>query len=199
MGDGFVGILGLTLGASLVTAGICFRQQDEGKQSSPEQAKVAIPKQGDDQEQWRQRLQAQAKQISDAEAERERSGDCTTSSTTAEFDNCFVQRLEQTATNSEKFDGIIRQLQLGSPQIFGSASETTAGTAGPELVPAQYAAEFDGLENAWQQFRELACRTAFHQFDGGTGAPSFQIQCELKLTRDHMRELDLIYGSDLHL
>jgi hypothetical protein len=68
MGDGFVGILGLTLCASLVTAGVCFRQQDEGKQSSPDQAKVAIPKQGDYQEQWRQRLQAQAKQISDAEA-----------------------------------------------------------------------------------------------------------------------------------
>jgi uncharacterized protein YecT (DUF1311 family) len=66
-------------------------------------------------------------------------------------------------------------------------------------MPAQYAAEFDGLEKAWQQFRELACKAAFHQFNGGTGAPSFQIQCELKLARDHMRELDLIYGSDLHL
>jgi uncharacterized protein YecT (DUF1311 family) len=199
VGDGFVEVLGLTLCASLVTAGVCSRQQDEGKRSSPEQAKVSIPKQGDYQEQRRQRLQAQAKQIFDAEAERERSGDCTSSSTTAEFDNCFVQRLEQTGTNLGKFDGIIRQLQLGSPQIFGSASETTAGSAGPELMPAQYAAEFDGLEKAWQQFRELACKAAFHQFNGGTGAPSFQIQCELKLARDHMRELDLIYGSDLHL
>jgi hypothetical protein len=25
------------------------------------------------------------------------------------------------------------------------------------------------------------------------------MQCELKLTRDHLRELDLIYGSGLHL
>jgi hypothetical protein len=29
--------------------------------------------------------------------------------------------------------------------------------------------------------------------------PASQMQCELKLTRDPMRELDLIYGSDLHL
>jgi hypothetical protein len=28
---------------------------------------------------------------------------------------------------------------------------------------------------------------------------SFEAQCELKLTRDHMGELDLIYGDDLHL
>jgi uncharacterized protein YecT (DUF1311 family) len=141
-----------------VTAGVCSPQLDEGRRSSPEQAKGSIPQQGDDQQQWRQRLQAQAKLIFDAEAERERSGDRPTSSTTFEFDNCFVQRLEQTATN-----------------------------------------EFDALEKAWQQFRELACTAAFHQFDGGSGESSFQIECELKLTRDHMRELDLIYGSDLHL
>jgi hypothetical protein len=36
-------------------------------------------------------------------------------------------------------------------------------------------------------------------FDGGTGGPSFDLECRLKLTRNHMRELDLIYGEDLHL
>ena len=84
-------------------------------------------------------------------------------------------------------------------QIFSSATETTAGSAGQERMPAQYAAEFDGVENAWRQFRELACRAAFHQFDGGTGASGFQIPCEPKLTRDLVFELDLIDGSDLHL
>jgi uncharacterized protein YecT (DUF1311 family) len=199
MGNGLFEILVLTLCASLVTAGVCSPQQDEGRRSSPEQAKVSIPQQGDYQQQWRQRLQVQAKLIFDAEAERERSGDCPTSSTTFEFDNCFVQRLEQTATNLEQFDGIIRQLQLGSPQISGAASDPTAGSGGQELTPAQYAAEFDALENTWQQFRELACTAAFQQFDGGSGASSFRIECELKLTHDHMCELDLIYGSDLHL
>jgi hypothetical protein len=116
MGDGLVEILDLTLCASLATAGVCSSQQDESKRSSPKQAKDSIPKQGGDQEQWRQHL-AQAKQIFDAEAVRERSGDCTTASTTAEFDNCFDQRLEQNERNLEKFDGIIRQLQLGSPRF----------------------------------------------------------------------------------
>jgi uncharacterized protein YecT (DUF1311 family) len=199
MGDGLFEILVLTLCASQVTAGVCSRPQEEGRRSSPEQAKVSIPQQGDDRQQSRQRLQAQAKQISDSEAERERSGDCPASSTTSEFDNCFLQRLEQTATNLEQFDGIIRQLQLGSPRISGAPSETTAGSAGQELAPVHYAAEFAALEKVWEKFRELACTAALHQFDGGSGASSFQIECELKLTRDHMRELDLIYGSDLHL
>jgi uncharacterized protein YecT (DUF1311 family) len=199
MGNGLAGVLGVTLCASLVTVGICSGQQDGDKRSSPDQANASRPKQLDYQEEWRQGLQAKAKQIFDAEAEREGSGDCSSSNTTADFDNCFGQRLEETATNLKNFDGVIRQWQSGSPQMSVSAAETTAGPAGPELTPAQHAAEFDRLENAWQQYRELACEAAFHQFDGGTGAPSFQMQCELKLTRAHLRELDLIYGSDLHL
>jgi uncharacterized protein YecT (DUF1311 family) len=204
MGNRLAGILGVTLCASLVTVGICSPQQDGARRSSPDQANASIPKQRDDQEEWRQGLQAKAKQNFDAEAERERSGDRSTSNTTADFDHCFGQRLEETAINLKNFDGVIRQLQSGPPQMSGSAAETTARPAGPELAPAQHAAEFDRLENAWQRYGELACeaafhQAAFHQFDGGTGAPSFQMQCELKLTRDHLRELDLIYGSDLHL
>ena len=204
MGNGPAGVLGVTLCASLVTGGICSPRQDGAKQSSPDQANAAKSTQRGDQQEWRQALQAQAKQIFDAEAERERSGDCSSSNTTVEFNHCFGQRLEETAINLKNFDGVIRQLQSGPPQMSGSAAETTARPAGPELAPAQHAAEFDRLENAWQRYGELACeaafhQAAFHQFDGGTGAPSFQMQCELKLTRDHLRELDLIYGSDLHL
>ena len=211
MGNRLAGVLSVTLCASLVTAGICSPRQDGAKRSSPDQPDAKRPTQGGTQQEWRQALQAQAKQIIDAEAERERSGDCASANTTVEFDHCFSQRLEETAANLKNFDGVIRQLQSGPRQMSGSAEETlagpagpagpagSAGPAGPELTPAQHAAEFDRLESLWQQYRELACTAAFHQFEGGTGAPSFQMQCELKLTRDHLRELDLIYGSGLHL
>jgi uncharacterized protein YecT (DUF1311 family) len=202
MGNGPAGVLGVTLCASLVTGGICSPRQDGAKRSSPDQANASKPTQPDDQQEWRQALKAQAKQIFDAEAERERSLDCSSSNTTAEFNHSFSQRLEETPANLKNFEGVLRQLQSGPPQMSGSAAQTTAGPAGPagpELTPAQHAAEFDRLEKPWQQYRELACTAAFHQFDRGTGAPSFQMQCELKLTRDHLRELDLIYGSELHL
>jgi uncharacterized protein YecT (DUF1311 family) len=55
------------------------------------------------------------------------------------------------------------------------------------------------VEQSWWQYREVACAAAFHQFDGGTGGPSFQLECKLKLARDHMRELSLIYGGELRL
>ena len=208
MGNRLAGVLGVTLCASLVTAGICSPRQEGAKRSSPDLANAKQPRQGDKRQEWRQALQAQAKQIIDAEAERERSGDCTSANSTVEFDHCFSQSLEETAANLKNFDGVIRQLQSGPPQMSVSADKTptgptgaagSAGPAGPELTPAQHAAEFDRLESIWQQYRELACTAAFHQFEGGTGAPSFQMQCELKLTRDHLRELDLIYGIDLHL
>jgi uncharacterized protein YecT (DUF1311 family) len=66
------------------------------------------------------------------------------------------------------------------------------------LTQEQLVAEFDRVEEVWERYRESACRAAFHQFAGGTGGPSFEMQCQLKVTRDHMRELDMIYGADLH-
>jgi len=41
----------------------------------------------------------------------------------------------------------------------------------------------------------LACSATHHQFDGGSGGPSFEMQCRLMLARDHMRELKMIYGE----
>jgi uncharacterized protein YecT (DUF1311 family) len=69
---------------------------------------------------------------------------------------------------------------------------------GPALTPKELSDEFERVEKAWQEYRETACTAAFHQFSGGTGGPSFEGQCELKLTRDHMRELDMIYGGAVH-
>ena len=70
---------------------------------------------------------------------------------------------------------------------------------GVTLLPKQHVAEFRKAEQSWRQYRDTACTAAFHQFDGGTGGPSFELECELKLDRSHMHELDMIYGEDLHL
>jgi hypothetical protein len=73
------------------------------------------------------------------------------------------------------------------------------GIAGPTLSPKQHVAEFRKVEQSWRHYQKAACTAAFHQFDGGTGGPSFELECELKLDRSHMHELDMIYGEDLHL
>lgn len=205
MGKGILRILIVALCAAFVFVPICSGQQSADKPAMPAPAKALTPQQQAYQKEWqqysakRQSLQVQAKQILYTEMGREQHGDCTTSNTTAEFNDCFDQRLQETEANLKNFEDIIRQLQSGLPQMPGSAEEPTAGPAGPAFTPQQQAAEFDRLEQAWQNYREVACTAAFHQFDGGSGAPSFQMQCQLKLTRDHMRELDLVYGIDLHL
>jgi hypothetical protein len=63
-------------------------------------------------------------------------------------------------------------------------------------TPEQDRADFEHVEQSWRQYTKLACTAAYHQFDGGSGGPSFEMQCELKLTRDHLQELAMIYGEE---
>jgi uncharacterized protein YecT (DUF1311 family) len=83
--------------------------------------------------------------------------------------------------------------------MSGESETDTPGIAGISLTPEHQLAEFKRVEQSWQQYRETACAAAFHQFGGGTGGPSFEMECELKLTRNHIRELEMIYGEDLLL
>jgi uncharacterized protein YecT (DUF1311 family) len=130
------------------------------------------------------RLQAEGKQVFDTEMAREKAGDCKDAQTTDDFDTCFDKQLGITEQNLKRFEDVIRKLQL---------MDTSGST------PQQFAEEFDRVEQSWREYRDTACKAAYDQFEGGSGAPSFEMECSLKLTRNHMRELDFIYGEDLHL
>lgn len=195
------GILGRslagTLCASVALLAIFFDQP-----STAQSRNAATPEQnsarqnGVDKMATRQKLQAQAKRIIDAEMAREKAGDCPDAKTDYDFNICFGREKELTEQDLKSYEGIIRQLTAPS-QPEGETPETDApGIAGPALTPKQLLQEFDRVEQSWQKYRETACTAAFHQFDGGTGGPSFELQCEMKLIRDHMRELKMIYGED---
>lgn len=168
--------------------------------------KVLTPKQEVYQQQsgeWMERhhaLQAQAKEILDAEMAAEKAGDCLDANTAHDFNVCFGNALTSADQRLKSFEQAIHDLQAPSPRMAGEPTKAPAtGIAGPVLTSEQLTAEFDSVEQLWRQYRTKACTAAFHQFGGGTGGPSFEAQCELKLTRDHMREVDMIYGGDLHL
>jgi uncharacterized protein YecT (DUF1311 family) len=144
-------------------------------------------------------LQGQAKQIFDAEMAREKAGDCTKANTTYDINVCMERELKLTEQNLKSYEGVVEGLLAPWPEMPGQPNVNSPGPAGPGLTPKQHSEEFERVEKSWRDYREMACTAAFHQFDGGTGGPSFQMQCELRLTRDHMRELDLIYGEELHL
>lgn len=147
----------------------------------------------------RQSLQAQAKQVFELEMSREKAGDCPDAQTNYDFNICYGNQVTITAQNLKSYEGIIQDLMAPMPQMPGNSADNVPGPAGPSLTPEETREEFDHMEEAWRQYRATACTAAYHQFNGGTGGPSFQMECQLKLARDHMRELDIIYGHDLHL
>jgi uncharacterized protein YecT (DUF1311 family) len=189
----------------LILLPLSFSQQCQPQTGSAKPKKVLTPEQKVYQQQWReymakrQSLQAQAKQIFDTEMAREQTGDCPDAQNTYDFNICYGNQVTITDQNLKSYEGTIQDLMSPMPKMPGKSADNIPGPAGPSFTPEQVLEEFNHVEEAWRQYREKACTAAYHQFGGGTGGPSFEGQCELKLARDHMRELDLVYGHDLHL
>jgi uncharacterized protein YecT (DUF1311 family) len=187
--------------AGLFFLPLCIGQQGAGGSGPSPQEKALTPAQRA-YRQYKERrtgLRAKGKDVFDAEMAREKAGDCKDANNQAEFNVCFGKVLTITERNLDSMEQVIRGLQAGVPKTTEEAAQLPTGHAGAEPSPQQLAAQFDGVEKAWRGYREVACEAAFNQFYGGSGAPSFQMECELKLTRDHMRELWMIYGEDLYM
>lgn len=141
-------------------------------------------------------LRAEAKQAYDAEMARQKAGDCLTAATTYDFNICFAKEVSLTDQNLKAYDGAIRDL-LGLK--YPGSQSPPPDAAGNVLTPEQEVAEFDHREHLWRSYMDAAARAAFHQFDGGTGAPSFEMETHLRLVRSHMAQLNDIYGMLLRL
>jgi len=175
-----------------------------GQQATARPKKILTPEQQAYQQRMkeveaqRENLRSEAKHAFDAEMAKEKAGDCPDADNTREFNICFGKVEEFTDQNLKAYEGAIRELlSLKYPKLSAQASEATA--AGAELTPEQSAAEFDRLEQAWHSYLEIASSAALHQFGEGSGGPSVEVQCHLRLVRSHMRELDGVYGVLLHL
>lgn len=173
-------------------------------QTPSSSSKVLTPEQKAYQQKWQpwlarhQSLQAQAKQIYNAELAQEKAGDCPNATTTFDLNVCYGRQLRITDANLKAFEDDIRGLLAPAPSLPGQPANPTA-PSGPAPPAQQRITEFNRVEQLWQQYRDAACSAAFQLFDGGTGGPSFQMECELRLARDHMRELNTVYGMVLHL
>jgi len=182
-----------------------FAQQGANSPDGTAPKKVLTPEQRAYQAQYRQwaeahrAFQVQAKEVLDEVSAGENVKDCPDANNNYEFTTCFGKMVDTADQNLSRLEVIIHQLQAPPPAMAGEAKPPVVGVAGPILTPEELSVEFDTVEQTWRQFRTAACTAAFHQFVGGTGGPSFQAECALKLTRDHIHELDMIYGMGLHL
>ena len=127
----------------------------------------------------RETLRAQAKQSFDAEIARDKAGDCPNATTTYDSNVCLGNAAAATDQSLKTFEIAVHDLlNLANPQS---------------------AAEFSRVEILWHAYLDGASTAAFEQFHGGTIAPSFQLQTRIRLVRSHLRELDAIYYSALHM
>jgi len=175
-----------------------------GQQDPARPKKVINPEQQALQQQMRetdaerQRFRSYAKQAFDSEMAREKVGDCPDAKTTYEFNVCYGKEVAATDQNIENYEDGIRHL-LGMRDSSPSGQPLPPGPAGPQLSAEQQLAEFERVEQLWHSYLDAASTAAFHQFGGGTGGPSFEMETHLRVVRSHMRELDSVYGSLLRL
>ena len=132
----------------------------------------------------------------DAEMAQEKAGDCPDAHSTYAFTLCYEKALAATGQHLKTYEEMIRDM-LSRRGSDANGQPAPPGPAG-QLTSAQLVAEFDHLEQVWRPYIDAACTAAFHQFGGGTGAPAASMECSLRLTRSHMRDLDGIYDMLLH-
>jgi hypothetical protein len=179
------------------------QDQPPANPSAPAHHKVLTPEQQEYQKEFqvfmdqRHALQAKAQKAYNDETAREKNDPCDAESTTRGAEECLSRESQLTESNYEAFIGAIRDLlALKAPQI-GPGS--TSGPTGMPVSSDEQVKEFDTLQSAWQQYRDLVPKTAYDQFKGGTLAPVFDGECSQMIVRSHMRDLNKIYGGPIHL
>jgi len=182
--------------AALVLA--VFALSAIAQQPTTRPKKVLTPEQQEYQaklhEVWAQRdaLRAKAKAAYDDEMAREKAGDCPNAVTTYDANMCYGKASDQTDKNLKTLEDALRaMLGLQEPAMPGVAP--TAAVNSRVLTPGQKVAEFDQIETQWSAYTGTACSAVYHWFEGGTGGPAAQMECHLRLVRNHFRELDSIY------
>ena len=157
--------------------------------ASPQPAKQAGADRGN--------LRNEGQRAFDEEMAQEKAGDCPDAHNNRDFIMCYEKALAATDQHLKTYAEMIRDL-LSRRGSDANGQPAPPGLAG-SLTSAQLVAEFDHLEQIWRPYLDAACTAAFHQFGGGTGAPAASMECSLRLTRGHMRDLDNVYYMLLHM
>jgi hypothetical protein len=193
----------LLLACLTISLSAVAQDQPTTSAPAPSHHKVLTPEQQEYQKQFqvflkqRQALQAEAQKAYTDEMGREKNDPCNAEASTLGAEECLSRESKLTDADYTAFTKAIRAiLALKAPQI-GPAN--VPGPTGTPLTSEEFVKEFDKLESAWQQYRDLVPGTAYDQYKGGTLAPVFDGECSQQVVRSHMRELNQIYGGAIRL
>ncbi len=141
----------------------------------------------------RQRLRDEAKTAFDREIAREKAGQCKNSRTTRDDVSCLNSETESTQGNFDLYARSLRALlALKNP---GPAAPPVSGPTGIPITPEEQLEQFEKVVTAWRDYSKTACAAAYHLYKGGTIAPVMEIDCQQRLLRSHLRELEAVYGD----
>jgi uncharacterized protein YecT (DUF1311 family) len=189
-----VTILCLTLSlVSAAQAPIPSSPSKKGKVSDPaadQQALKAIEAQAN-------ALRAAANAAYAAEMKREKAPICPNAATSDDRSECIAREDDFTETNYKAFTAALRALlALSDPQIPGETSPDV-GPGGTVATPAEEAAAFDTAESAWHAYAKAECSAVVTFWSGGTIVFTIGVECDIRMTRARLHELNIAYGDAL--
>jgi uncharacterized protein YecT (DUF1311 family) len=133
-----------------------------------------------------------------AEVAREKAPECPNASTTYDINMCLSHEGDLTDANYKAFTTALRSmLALPVPTMPGSDGGLE-GPSGREGTPATNTAAFDAAELAWRTYATAECGAVDTLWRGGTIVNSVVDECDLRMVRARLHELDLAYGVRLH-
>jgi uncharacterized protein YecT (DUF1311 family) len=144
------------------------------------------------------KLRAAATAAYSVELAREKAPECPGADNTRDFNLCLGHEIDLTDANYKTFTTALRaMLASPSPAVPGNPTPDV-GPTGPAGTPATNTAAFDAAESAWQAYAKAECSATDTRWRGGTIVNSIVADCELRMARSRMHELDTAYEMELH-
>jgi uncharacterized protein YecT (DUF1311 family) len=101
-------------------------------------------------------------------------------STTVGWEQCLGKEVEFTENHLNAFLEAVRAILA---EEDGSAADAESTGKGKEL------SLLNSSDRAWRDYKKNLCGLAFAGFDGGTGAPSAELECDYRLDREYVKQV----------
>jgi uncharacterized protein YecT (DUF1311 family) len=189
---------------ALIPALVAAQTAPQPAPSAPRPKKVLTPDQIVYQAQMKTyyaehtRLTTAANSAYTAEIAREKAPECPNASTTYDINMCLSKEGEITDANYKAFTSALRAMLALPAPTFPGETTPSIGPSGREATPDTNTAAFDAAEAAWHTYTTAECAAIDTLWRGGTIVNSMVGECDLRLTRARLHELNDAYEMPLH-
>jgi uncharacterized protein YecT (DUF1311 family) len=144
------------------------------------------------------KLRAVATTAYNAELAREKAPECPEAVNTRDINLCLGREIDITDANYKTFATALRAMLASPSPVVPGNPTPDIGPTGPAGTPATNTAGFDAAESAWKAYAKAECSATGTRWRGGTIVNSIVAECELRMVRSRMHELDTAYDMELH-